>query len=71
MIETIHAFFQTPIGVGIVGGVLTAARVDYAAFQAWRSWDDLHAYSWGLASFRWAQGAVIGALTALGLAAVL
>jgi hypothetical protein len=71
MIETVHAFLKTPLGVGILGGILTAARVDYAAFKAWHSWHDLQSYSWGVASFRWVQGAIIGAATAAGLAAVL
>ena len=71
MIETIHAFLKTPLGVGILGGILTAARVDYAAFKAWHSWADLRSYSWSVASWRWTQGAIIGAATAAGLAAVL
>lgn len=71
MIEILHAFLKTPMGVGILGGILTAARVDYAAFKAWRSWHDFQTYSWGVATFRWVQGAIIGALTSTGLAAVL
>ena len=71
MIETLRVFLHSPLGVGIVGGILTAARVDYTAFKSWHSWHDLQAYSWGIASWRWVQGGIIGALTATGLAAVL
>ncbi len=52
---------------GMVSGIVTAAIVDIGAFRGWKSWDDALTYSWGLASFRWFQGAVIGALTGLGL----
>jgi len=52
---------------GAISGVVTAAIVDVGAFRGWKSWDDALTYQWGIATFRWFQGAVIGALTGLGL----
>ena len=48
---------------GIITGVGTAAHIDYQAFVTQKSWDDLIRYRWGLATFRWFQGAVIGAVS--------
>ncbi|MBI1332711.1 MAG: hypothetical protein GC165_07505 [Armatimonadetes bacterium] len=59
------------LGVGALGGALTAARVDYSSFKTWKSFKDAYAYDWGLASWRWFQGAVIGAVTAGGLTQLL
>jgi hypothetical protein len=52
---------------GMVSGTITAAIVDVGAFRGWKSWDDAVTYNWSLASFRWAQGAIIGALSGLGM----
>ena len=52
---------------GAIGGALSAAAVDFAAFRSWKSFNDVHTYAWGLALFRWVQGAIIGAVTAAGL----
>ena len=57
-------------GAGDVGyapggiGQPMAAIVDVGAFRGWKSWDDAMTYNWGIASFRWFQGMVVGALTA-------
>lgn len=59
-----------PIVKGALAGLLSAAAVDIQAFRAFKSLNDLVAYSWGLAAFRWAQGAIVGALTAAGLGAI-
>lgn len=61
--------FTSRIGAGALAGLLSAAAVDYAAFRSWDDWQDFTSYRWGLASFRWTQGAIIGALTALGVSA--
>ena len=52
---------------GALTGLLAAAAVDFHAFKAWQSFSDLKAYNWNVALFRWMQGAVIGALTSVGL----
>lgn len=66
-----HALLHSPVGIGAVAGLLAAARIDYEAFQTWDEWRDFQTYSWSLASFRWVKGAVIGAVSAYGFAAVL
>lgn len=52
---------------GALSGLVTAARVDYEAFKAWDDYKDAIAYNWGLAAWRWFQGAAIGAVTMAGL----
>lgn len=59
-----------PAVQGAIGGLLSAAAVDFAAFRSWKSWHDIAEYSWGTAAFRWFQGAVIGAATAVGIGLV-
>lgn len=56
---------------GALAGILTAARVDYDAFTTWHSFKDAEGYSWGIAAWRWFQGAVIGGVTAAGLGGLL
>lgn len=63
-------WFQHPIVQGALTGALTAASVDYAAFRAWKSFQDAVTYDWKTALFRWVQGAIVGALTAVGFAAL-
>jgi hypothetical protein len=50
------------IALGAVAGFVTAALVDYQAFRAFKSVEEFASYNWGLAAFRWAQGAVSGAI---------
>ena len=52
---------------GALSGLVTAARVDYEAFKAWKDVNELLNYNWGLALWRWFQGAVIGAVTMAGV----
>lgn len=66
-----QSLLHSPVGIGALAGLLAAMRIDYDAFRAWDEWQDFRSYRWGLATFRWAQGAVIGAVSALGFAAVL
>ena len=64
---TAHEFLVHPLTRGVLTGVLSAAAVDIAAFRSWKSFHDAATYAWGLAAWRWCQGAVIGLLTAAGL----
>jgi hypothetical protein len=71
-LETIRAFASAALSnrivAGAVSGALSAAAADYGAFRSWKSVQEALAYSWGVAIWRWFQGAVIGAVGALGLA---
>jgi hypothetical protein len=53
------------IALGAANGALVAARIDFLAFKAWKDWSDILAYDWRIATFRWFQGAVIGAAAGL------
>jgi hypothetical protein len=53
-----------------LAGALAAAAVDIAAFKSWQSADDALSYNWGVALFRWAQGAVVGLMSAVGVGTV-
>ena len=53
-----------PVVVGTITGFVGAARVDYLAFQNAKSLDEMLAYSWKVALWRWFQGAVGGAVVA-------
>lgn len=55
---------QHPVVIGALTGALGAARVDYQAFQAFKTPGEALAYDWRIAIWRWFQGAVIGAVTA-------
>ena len=70
MPNAVQLFFAHPVTRGAIAGILTAAAVDIQAFRAFKSWEEAATYGWGIAAFRWFQGAVIGALAALGLGAV-
>lgn len=61
---------QNPIVRGVLTGVLSAAAVDFAAFRSWQSFHDAQSYAWGVAAWRWAQGAIVGLFASLGLGAV-
>lgn len=55
---------------GAVSGALAAALIDFNAFRSWKKWSDAMTYDWRTAAFRWAQGAAVGSVTALGVGAV-
>lgn len=54
---------------GAIGGLAVAAWIDYKAFLSWKKWGDIYEYDWSVASFRWVQGAIVGAATGAGLGA--
>lgn len=60
-----------PIILGALSGALSAARIDYVAFQSWQSFHDFAIYDWRTAAFRWLQGAIVGAVGASGFTALL
>jgi hypothetical protein len=55
---------------GAVSGCLGAAAVDFQAFRSWKSFHDAATYQWGVAVWRWVQGAVVGGVTAAGYGAI-
>ena len=55
---------------GAASGLGAAALVDFAAFRSWKSFNDVAAYNWQIAAFRWFQGAVTGVVAALGVGMV-
>lgn len=57
--------------LGAAGGALAAARVDYAAFKSWKDVHEAMQYNWWTAVWRWFQGAVGGAIGALGAGALI
>ncbi len=54
------------IGLDALKGALVAAAVDFGAFKKWKSFDDALKYEWGLAIWRWFQGAVVGVAVGAG-----
>lgn len=62
----LFSLLHNPVAIGIAVGVLSAAKVDYAAFKSWQCFHDAAVYNWRLASFRWLQGAIVGAVTGFG-----
>ena len=71
MMEVISQIVHDPLFKSAVTGALVAAAVDYHAFRNFKSWDDLVRYRWGLASWRWFQGAVVSAVAGSGISALL
>jgi len=60
-------FLSLPLVQGAISGAVAAALIDFAAFRSWKSFNDALSYTWSIALFRWVQGAVVGAVTSLGL----
>jgi len=58
---------HSPIAHGALTGLIGAAAADVHAFRTWQTWHDAATYKWSTALFRWAQGAVLGALAAAGM----
>ena len=56
---------------GFLGGALSGALgAAIADIRAWQSWEDAR-FQLGVASWRWLQGAILGAVGAAGLGAVI
>jgi hypothetical protein len=53
--------------LSVVAGLVAAMTIDYQAFRSWKSFDEARSYDWGLALWRWFQGAVAGLVAGLGL----
>ena len=56
--------------LAFIGGVASAARVDYLAFKTWTTYHDALAYDWGVALWRWFQGGVSGVIATVGLTGI-
>lgn len=67
MLAGLHEVWHTAYVQGALTGALSAAWIDFVAFKSWKSFDDVWRYDWRLAAFRWTQGAVTGAVAALGV----
>lgn len=65
MLSAVVALFAHPVMHGAVRGAIIAGGFDLSVFRSWKRWDDAAAYDWNVATWRWFQGAIIGALEAL------
>lgn len=63
---TAFDLLHNPVAIGLVAGLLAAARIDYEAFKSWQSFHDVATYDWKTASWRWLRGAIVGAVAGLG-----
>ena len=62
--------FVNKLALGALNGFGAAVLIDYAELRKWKSWDDLAAYEWKVASWRWVQGALGGLIAAAGIAGI-
>lgn len=65
--DIFYAVVHSAAFKGAVSGVLGAGAADFAAFKSWKSFHDAAEYQWGVAAWRWLQGAVLGAASGAGL----
>jgi hypothetical protein len=70
-IAAVPYFVVHPVAAGAFSGFVGAVLIDLAAFKRWQRWQDACVYDWSVATMRWTQGLVGGALGALGLGAIL
>jgi hypothetical protein len=70
MTATIQTVLASPAVRGALAGLISAALVDFAAFRSWKTFHDAYVYDWGTASWRWLQGAIVGAVTGSGLSVI-
>lgn len=61
------AWVHVPWVSGALTGLMSAAAIDFRAFQSWKSFHEAAIYDWQTAGWRWLQGAVVGAMSGLGL----
>lgn len=64
-------FLQQPLVKAAIEGALVGGAADIVAFRGFKSLHEAMAYSWGIAGWRWFQGAVVGVGTYYGLSAFL
>lgn len=69
--EAAHRALHTPAVIGLLSGLLAAIKADHEAFKQWQSWSDVARFNWSVASYRYARGAMLGALTGAGIGSVL
>lgn len=67
-VELLQAVLSNRYVAGAVSGALSAAIIDIQAFRSWKNVQEALAYDWGVAIWRWFQGAVLGVVGAAGLA---
>lgn len=65
--HALHVALHSGVGRATLVGIGVAAKGDWAAFQAFKSFDEFTAYNWRVAIWRWTQGAIIGAGMAAGV----
>lgn len=65
---TTREFFDNKLVQGALSGLLAAMVVDIHAFSKWRDYNQFAEFSYKLMLVRWLQGAISGALLALGYA---
>jgi hypothetical protein len=68
--EQVQGWLQLAVVRGALAGLGGALLIDYAEFRKWKSVNEALGYDWGVAAWRWLQGAVGGALAGLGIAGV-
>lgn len=66
-LEIVQQVLEHPVVRGALTGWASAAAIDFAAFKKWESVEEAARYGWRLAAWRWFQGAVVGAVAALGI----
>lgn len=62
-----HDFLHNSFVRSAIAGLVAAAIVDVHAFMKFQDVREFAKYSWGIAAFRWVQGAVGGLITAAGI----
>lgn len=70
MMDYVQALLQIPAVQGGLTGLGTAAWADFVAFRQWKRWGEFVTFDWSLATFRWFQGFVVGAVLGGGIGAV-
>lgn len=70
MLSAVTAVVAHPMVHGALRGAFVAGGIDILAFRSWKRWDDAASYDWNVATWRWFQGAVLGALEAAVTSAV-
>lgn len=56
-----------PIVQGVINGFCGAVVIDFLVFKKFQKWGDFQSYDWSVASFRWFQGILAGAISGAGI----